>query len=459
MRDVLHVHTSRILGLNLLIWLSGFSVCISSNSAIRSYAQGFNRKKMQIIQGFGIGLSALRRNKLRSLLTILGIIIGISSVVGMVSVGGGAESLVLAEFERIGGATTIVCIRPRWAEQADGTWKENKRPEHIEYEDVESILATCPSVRAVSADIDTMGKRASHGNRSKELRFEGVTPLYQHVHNWYVESGRFLRQDDLDRKDTVSVIGSQVQKDLFGNIDPIGQELKLGTRRFTVIGVMEEKGNRMATEGWDERIIIPFTTMETYFLGNNKRGIELFIQAVSFNKVNQALAEVKIALRRLHGSEEFFEFFTAKEILKQVGNVSRILQALLGGVASIALFVGGIGIMNIMLVSVTERTSEIGLRKAVGARRIDILQQFLIEAIVLSVSGGLIGIFIGGGIGFGSAWAITTFLIKETAWPASVSVQAVALAFSVAVAIGLIFGVYPAYKAARLTPTEALRHE
>ena len=255
------------------------------------------------------------------------------------------------------------------------------------------------------------------------------------------------------------MIGSQVQKDLFGNIDPIGQELKLGTRRFTVIGVMEEKGNRMATEGWDERIIIPFTTMETYFLGSKKRGTGLFIQAVSFDKVNRALAEVKIALRRLHGSEEFFEFFTAKEILKQVGNVSRILQALLGGVASIALFVGGIGIMNIMLVSVTERTSEIGLRKAVGARQIDILQQFLIEAIVLSVSGGLIGIFIGGGIGFGSAWAITTFLIKETAWPASVSVQAVVLAFSVAVAIGLIFGVYPAYKAARLTPTEALRHE
>ena len=414
---------------------------------------------MKIFQAFGVGLSALRRNKLRSLLTMLGIIIGIASVVGMVSVGGGAESLVLAEFERIGGATTIVCTRPRWVEQADGTWEEIKHPEHLEYEDVESILAMCPSVRAVSADIDTMGRRASHADRSKELRFEGVTRMYQEVHNWYVQSGRFLQQDDLDRKNTVCVIGSQVQKDLFGNIDSIGQELKLGTRRFTVVGVMEEKGNRMATEGWDERIIIPFTTMETYFIGKKKRGIELFAQAASFEKVNQALAEIKIALRRLHGSEEFFEFFTAKEILKQVGNVSRILQALLGGVASIALFVGGIGIMNIMLVSVTERTSEIGLRKAVGARRLDILKQFLIESIVLSVSGGFIGIFIGGGIGFGSAWAITTFLIKETAWPASVSIQAVALAFSVAIAIGLIFGVYPAYKAAKLTPTEALRHE
>ncbi|MBI1928826.1 ABC transporter permease [Candidatus Poribacteria bacterium] len=414
---------------------------------------------MQITQAFNIGLSALRRNKLRSLLTMLGIIIGISAVVGMVSVGGGAKFLVLAEFERIGGANTIVCFRPRWIQTKEGKWEPNKSPVYLEYEDVNAILETCPSVKSVSADLDTMERLVSHKGQSRPLRFEGVTPLYQEVHNWYTQSGRFIQKDDLERKETVCVIGSKVQEELFGRTDAVGQEVRIGSHRFTVIGVMQEKGNKMATEGWDERIIIPFTTMETRFIGNQKWGFELYIHAVNFEKVEQALAEVKIALRRRHGSEEHFLFFTAKEFLEQAGNVSKVLQVLLGGVASVALFVGGIGIMNIMLVSVTERTREIGLRKAVGAQRSDILQQFLIEAVVLSLSGGLIGILIGGGIGFGAAWAVTKFLIKEANWPAVVSLQAAFIAFGTSAIIGMFFGIYPANKASRLTPTEALRHE
>ncbi|MFB3040241.1 MAG: ABC transporter permease [Candidatus Poribacteria bacterium] len=414
---------------------------------------------MRITQGFSIGLSALKRNKFRSLLTVLGIIIGIAAVVAMVSVGGGAKFLVLAEFERIGGASAIVVRRPQHIEKEDGKWVRNTSPEQLEYEDINEILRTCPSVKSVSAEVDRMQLLISHKGENKELLVEGITPFYSEAHNWRVYSGRFIRQDDIDSKSLVCVIGWKVQDDLFRGVNPIGQELRIGKRRLSVIGVMEEKGNIMATQGWDEQILVPFTTMQQRFIGNRYWGLDFWIQAVSFEEVEQALAEVKVAIRRLHVSEENFEFFTAKDVLEQVGNVSRVIQILLGGVASIALFVGGIGIMNIMLVSVTERTREIGLRKAVGAQRRDILQQFLIEAIVLSATGGLIGILIGGGIASGAGWAMTTFVIKEANWPAVVSIQAALIAFGVSALIGIFFGIYPANKAAGLTPTEALRHE
>lgn len=197
--------------------------------------------------------------------------------------------------------------------------------------------------------------------------------------------------------------------------------------------------------------------MEIRYIGQMKGRLFLWAQAESYDKVEQAVAEIKIAMRQQHGDEKYFEFFTAKEIIKQVGNVSRIVQVLLGGVASVALFVGGIGIMNIMLVSVTERTREIGLRKALGAKRRDILIQFLIEAIVLSICGGLIGILIGSSLASISGLVISKLM--DASWPAVVSVQAALIAFSVSALIGIFFGLYPANKAAGLTPTEALRHD
>ena len=235
--------------------------------------------------------------------------------------------------------------------------------------------------------------------------------------------------------------------------------MRIGTERFTVVGVMEEKGDGFATQGWDSRVIIPITTMRIRFVGQYKGGMILWAHATNYETVEQAVAELKVALRQRHDSEKYFDFFTAKEIIKQVNNASRIIQMLLGGVASIALLVGGIGIMNIMLVSVTERTAEIGLRKAIGARRKDILIQFLIESIVLSICGGLIGIFIGSSLASGTGWILAKFVIKTADWPAVVSVQAAVIAFSVSALIGIFFGIYPANKAAGLMPTEALRHE
>ncbi|MYF99109.1 FtsX-like permease family protein [Candidatus Poribacteria bacterium] len=412
---------------------------------------------MQITQGVSVGLAALRRNKLRSVLTTLGIIIGIAAVVAVVSVGGGAEHLILIEMERIGGAGMIVCFRKDHIRREDGSYRENKHPEYIEYEDLEFILETCPSLKTASGQ-SGMPNRVSHRHVNQSLQVHGVTPSFQEVNNWYVKSGRFFTTEEMERREPICLIGSEVHKDFFQMDDPIGKEMKIGRERFTVIGVMEEKGNMMATEGWDHRVIIPLLTMETRFIGQRKGWIVLFGQAESYEKVEQAVAEIKVAFRQLHGDEKYFDFFTAKEMIKQVGNVSRIVQVLLGAVASIALFVGGIGIMNIMLVSVTERTREIGLRKSIGAKRTDILIQFLIEAIVLSICGGLIGIFVGSGLATGSGWVISKFLIKDASWPAIVSVQAAVIAFCVSACIGIFFGIYPANKAASLTPTEALRH-
>ena len=411
---------------------------------------------MQITQGVSVGLAALRRNKLRSVLTTLGIIIGIAAVVAVVSVGGGAKHLIRVELERIGGAGMIVCFRKEAIRREDGSYIENKHPEYIEYEDLAFIVDNCPSLKLATAQ-SGMNRPVSHKRVNRSLDVQGTTPFYQEANNWYIQFGRFITENDIERRDPVCVIGSEVHKDLFQMRDPIGLELRIGQERFTVIGVMEEKGNSMASEGWDNRVIIPLTTLGIRFIGRYKGWIHLFCQAESYDKVEQAVAEIKVAMRQLHGDEKYFEFFTAKQIIKQVGNVSRIVQILLGGVASVALFVGGIGIMNIMLVSVTERTREIGLRKALGARRGDILTQFLIEAIVLSVCGGLIGIFIGSSLASISGLIISKLM--KASWPAVVSIEAALIAFGVSAFIGIFFGLYPANKAASLTPTEALRHE
>ena len=291
---------------------------------------------MQITQGVTVGLSALQRNKLRSVLTTLGIIIGIAAVVAVVSVGGGAEHLMLAELERIGGAGLIVCFRKEAFRREDGSYVENKHPEYIEYEDLDFLLENCPSLKAATA-LSQVNFTVSHKHVNQSLEIQGVTPFYEEVNNWYIQAGRFITQSDMERREPVCVIGSEVRKDLFEMEDPIGLELRVGTERFTVIGVMEEKGNSMASEGWDNRVIIPLTTMEIRFIGQQKGWIFLWAQAESYDKVEQAVAEVKIAMRQQHGDEKYFEFFTAKEIIKQVGNVSRIVQILLGGVASVAL--------------------------------------------------------------------------------------------------------------------------
>jgi putative ABC transport system permease protein len=286
-------------------------------------------------------------------------------------------------------------------------------------------------------------------------------PAYQTSRNWYAERGRFLSSEDVDSGAKVCAIGYKVWEDLCDKKDDvIGDEIQVNGIRFTIIGLMEEKGDSMATQGWDDQIFIPLTAAQMRILNAGKRVGSFMIQAKSFEVVDKAEKEVMRVLNWRHkDADTAFDTWTAKKEMDSVGKVSNIIKGLLGGVASIALVVGGIGVMNIMLVSVTERTWEIGLRKAVGAKRRDVLFQFLIESAVISVTGGIIGILIGVFFGIGAAKLFSTFVAKGTNWPSVVSIQSIIVASSVSFAIGIVFGLYPANRAAKLMPTEALRHK
>lgn len=415
---------------------------------------------MNISEGVIIGLSALQKNKMRSLLTMLGIIIGVSGVIGVVSVGSGAKKLILGELERI-GATNMVVIWRRDRVRVDGRWQRIQSNEYLEYEDAIAIRDNCPSVEAVTPEIGGVDVKLKYQDKDKPSKANGAVPSYEVARNFYVERGRFITQDDLNTSAKVCVIGHKVWNDLCKKKENvIGDEIQINGVRFTIIGVMEEKGDSMATQGWDDQIFIPITTMQTRLMNLGKRVGSILIQAKSFEEVDQAEREaLRVLSWRHRDADKIFETWSAKKEVKNVEKVSNIIKGLLGGVAGIALVVGGIGIMNIMLVSVTERTWEIGLRKAVGAKRRDILFQFLIESAVISVAGGIVGILIGIFVGIGGAKLFSAFVAKGTNWPSVVSLNSVFVACSVSFIIGIIFGLYPANRAAKLMPTEALRHK
>jgi len=415
---------------------------------------------MNISEGIIIGLSALQKNKMRSLLTMLGIIIGISGVIGVVSVGSGAKKLILGELERI-GSTNMVVIWRRDRVKENNRWKRIQSNEYLEYEDAIAIRESCPSVQTATPEIWGVNVRLKYQDKDKTSKANGTVPGYVSARNWNVDKGRFISQEDVDISAKVCVIGTKVWKDLCNKKEnAIGSEIKINGIRFLIIGIMEEKGDSMATQGWDDQVFIPITAMQTRLMNLGKRVGGILIQAKSFDLVDQAEAEAMRVLNWRHKDADLiFDTWSAKKEVKNVEKVSNIIKGLLGGVAGIALVVGGIGIMNIMLVSVTERTWEIGLRKAVGARRRDILFQFLIESAVISVAGGIVGILIGVFIGIGGAKLFSTFVAKGTNWPSVVSMQSIIVACGVSFIVGVIFGIYPANRAAKLMPTEALRQK
>jgi|YelNatPaOPRAMG01_1025707.scaffolds.fasta_scaffold13156_4 putative ABC transport system permease protein len=398
---------------------------------------------------------SLYSNKMRSALTILGIVIGVSAVVFLVSFGRGHEANVTAVFESMGANAIYIT-------GATGMTQTMAGGASLTLEDAIAIAnpARAPSVALVAPIIEKMTK-VVYGNKDKAIDVMGTTPEIAEVISYPVARGEFITADHTRSADTVAVLGDKAASDLFGSEDPLGKTIRISGTRFRVIGVLEKKGGFFATA--DNFIIIPLTTMQARLLGETSprgRPVQtIAVKAVSTDQIPAAREQVTAILRQRHhiapNEDDDFVVIDMQEILKSMHQVLGIFQVFLGSVGAISLIVGGIGIMNIMLVSVTERTREIGIRKAVGARRSDILRQFLVESAMLSLSGGIIGLLIAAT----GAFLITGVQLGPYPVKAPMSPDIAVIALSVAVFVGLASGIYPAYRAARLDPIESLRHE
>ena len=411
------------------------------------------RTLMHGVRTCRVAFRALARNKMRSFLTALGIIIGVGAVIAMVSIGEGAKRGIESRFAAMG---TDLLFVSAGNQNAKGVHSEWGSAQTLKAEDALAIGQECPAVMYVSPSV---GARAQtvYGNKNWNTSISGTGDRYPEVRNWDVEFGAYFDENMVKSAAKVCVLGADVKTNLFEDEDPIGKVIRIKKIPFKVLGVLKKRGESGGFGSRDDMIAIPYTTAMRRLQGVDYiRSVD--VRAVSASQMTAAQSQIEELLRVRHriapGAEDDFTVRNMSEIAETAAQATQMMTVLLGSIASISLLVGGIGIMNIMLVSVTERIREIGLRMAVGARERDILLQFLTEAIVLSLMGGLIG------IGFGIG---TSKLIKNIKMFASfntvVSVESVLMAFLFAATIGIFFGFYPARKASRLDPIEALRYE
>jgi putative ABC transport system permease protein len=396
-----------------------------------------------------VGLKAIVRNKMRSVLTALGIIIGVACVIAMIGVGQGSQAAIQARISALG--TNFLMIFPGIATQSGARIFTGQST--ITEDDVAAVQAECPSVAYVSPSSRSAGQVVA-GNLNWGTSIQGVGVDWPFVRSWNVETGAFFGDSEVRSAAKVCVLGSTVANALFGDQNPLDQTVRVKNIPFRVIGVLETKGGSTMGQDQDDTVIAPYTTVMKLLKRSTK--IDMFMaSAASRQAVDSAQREIEALLRQRHrigpSQDSDFMIRSQQEIAQTADETSRTLSLLLASAASISLLVGGIGIMNIMLVSVTERTREIGIRMAIGAKGRDILTQFLIEALALSVAGGAIGIGLGVGASELLAW--------KAGWPIVLSPSAVVLAFGFSAAIGVFFGFYPARKAAQLDPIEALRYE
>jgi putative ABC transport system permease protein len=387
----------------------------------------------------------LSTNKLRSALTMLGIIIGVMAVIMLVSVAEGAKRYITRELSGLG--TNLLIITAGKSQTTGGPPIIGEGTRKLTYED--AVALKHATRRDEVAPVVIGGSLIKHGNRSRDVTVVGTTYAHQQVRNIFVQVGRFISDEDVESKRRVVALGRTVARELFGELNPLGTLVRIADMRFRVIGIMERKGVILGFD-FDNLVFIPVrTALELY---DTDRLLEILVGASSEAEIPRVSAEVTRILARRHENKEDFTITSQDAMLTSLRKILNIFSWVLGAIAAISLLVGGIGIMNIMLVSVGERTREIGLRKAVGARRRDILTQVLLEALALSVIGGLIGVC----AGLGGALAVGNIF---PSLPVEVSWWSMWLAFGFAVCVGIFFGVYPARKAALLDPIAALRYE
>lgn len=405
---------------------------------------------LNLIMTIKIAYHALGRNRMRTALTMLGIVIGVAAVIIMVGVGQGAKSSIESQIASMG--TNMLIIMPG-SVTSGGQRLGFGSIQTLIPADVDAIIRDCPSVLDASPMLSSNGQ-VIYGNQNWSTSLNGVAPSYLTIRDWQLESGAAFTDNDVASATKVCLIGSIVATNLFGDESPVGKTIRIRKIPFRVLGVLVSRGQAAFGPNQDDLILMPYTTLMKRIL--NRTWISLiFVSAISQAKMPVAQNEITDLLRQRHrikaGDNDDFTVGNQTDITSMATQTSTILTILLGSVASISLLVGGIGIMNIMLVSVRERTREIGIRMAVGARGRDILLQFLIESIVLSAFGGLIGIILG--------VAGASLISKFASWPTVVSLTAIFVAIGFSAGIGIFFGFYPARTAAKLNPIDALRYE